>query len=283
MWVLTRSDESRFVSSWNRMLRAGVARTMRLVLVRRSLRPSCGALWRPRPLLGRSHGSLPVPVRAVRRPVSARSGSLSTAPAAWCGSTLEAIVRRSHPDRAWDLSDRRRRKLGVGRQRHDEHAVPHRSSTPTHCSARIPVANWPAHVTAAFGSVWVSAYQRGTVSGRVDPRRNRVSRVYAVGGKPSGVAQAGGAPLDRIGRNGSSLGRLDPRSGTLTKSSIGHNGPGFLSAIAGSLWTTTANGFQHFDPSAKQVVAAFPVPGTPAEAWPAPTEWSGWRRSNTTP
>ena len=149
--------------------------------------------------------------------------------------------------------------------------------------ARIPVANWPAHVTAALGSVWVSAYERGTVA-RVDPRRNRVSRVYAVGGNPSGLAEAGGALWIAFGRNGSSLGRLDPRSGTLTKSSIGHNGPGFLSAGAGSLWTTTADGFAvRFDPSARQVVAAFAIPGTPAEdvAGPDGIVWVAEKQHNT--
>jgi streptogramin lyase len=149
--------------------------------------------------------------------------------------------------------------------------------------ARIPVADWPAHITAAFGSVWVSAYERGTVA-RVEPRRNRVSRVYAVGGNPSGLAKAGGALWIAFGRNGSSLGRLDPRSGTLTKSPIGHNGPGFLSTIAASLWTTTGDGFAvRFDPSAKTVVAAFAIPGTPAEAAAGPDGmvWVAEKQHNT--
>jgi streptogramin lyase len=149
--------------------------------------------------------------------------------------------------------------------------------------ARIPVAKWPAHVAGAFGSVWVSAYERGTVA-RVDPRTNRVSRVYAVGGNPSGLAEASGALWIAFGRNGSSLGRLDPRSGTLTKSSIGHDGPGFLSAIGGSLWTTTADGFAvRFDPSAKQVVAVIPVPGTPAvvAAGPDGMVWVAEKQHNT--
>jgi streptogramin lyase len=149
--------------------------------------------------------------------------------------------------------------------------------------ARIRVADWPAHLAAAFGSVWVSAYERGTVA-RVDPQRNRVSRVYAIGGNPSGLAQAGGALWIAFGRDGSSVGRLDPKDGALTKSSIGHNGPGFLSAIAGSLWTTTADGFAvRFDPSAKQVVAAIPVPGTPAEvaAGPDGMVWVAEKQHNT--
>ena len=72
----------------------------------------------------------------------------------------------------------------------DSQVHAYEANTPKRPWASVP--NWPAHVTAAFGSVWVSAYERGTVA-RVDPRRNRVSHVYTVGGNPSGLAEAGGA------------------------------------------------------------------------------------------
>jgi streptogramin lyase len=149
--------------------------------------------------------------------------------------------------------------------------------------ARIPVGKWPAHLTAAFGSVWVSAYERGTIA-RIDTHRNRVSRVYAVGGNPSGLAEAGGALWIAFGRSGSSLGRLDSQTGALVKKSIGHIGPGFLTAAAGSLWTTTADGFAvRFDPRTGEVIAAFPVPGTPAEAAAGPdgTMWVAEKQHNT--
>ena len=283
MWVLTRSDEGRFVGSWNRMLRAGVARTMRLVLV---LTVAAAVLWGTV-----AASAAPQPVARVvtgAGPCGAASGFGSVWVAVYGTGRLVRIDPRSNrvvaririargicpivvaASSVWVASDMTNMLYRIDPRRR-------------RIVARIPVANWPAHVTAAFGSVWVSAYERGTVA-RVDPRRNRVSRVYAVGGKPSGLAQAGGALWIAFGRNGSSLGRLDPKTGTLTRSSIGHNGPGFLSAIAGSLWTTTADGFAvRFDPFAKEVVAAFPVPGTPAEAAAGPDGmvWVAEKQHNT--
>src|SRR4249919_531599 len=180
MWVLTRSDEGRFVNSWNRMRRPGVAWTMRLALVL----PVAAAV-----LAGTVAASAtPQPVARIvtgAGPCGAATGFGSV----WVANDMTNMLYRIDP--------RRRRIV-----------------------ARIPVANWPAHVAAAFGSVWVSAYERGTVA-RVDPRRNRVSRAYGVGGNPSGLAETGGALWIAFGRNGSSLGQLDPKTGTLTKSSIG--------------------------------------------------------------
>jgi virginiamycin B lyase len=149
--------------------------------------------------------------------------------------------------------------------------------------ARIRVAEWPAHVAVAFGSVWVSAYEQGTVA-RIDMRTNRVARVYAVGGNPSGITAANGSLWIAFGRNGSSLGRLSPGSGELRKIHLGHTGPGFLSAAAGSLWTTTADGHAvRVDPVAGRVVATFAIPGTPAEVEAAPdgTIWVAEKERNT--
>jgi streptogramin lyase len=149
--------------------------------------------------------------------------------------------------------------------------------------ARIGVAEWPAHVAVAFGSVWVSAYERGTVA-RIDLRTNRVTRVYTVGGNPSGIALADGSLWIAFGRNGSSLGRLDPKSSELTRIQLGHTGPGFLSFAAASLWTTTADGYAvRVNPATGRVVATFPIPGTPAEVGAAPdgTIWVAEKERNT--
>jgi streptogramin lyase len=149
--------------------------------------------------------------------------------------------------------------------------------------ARISVAEWPAHVTFAFGSVWVSAYERGVLA-RIEPRTNRVKRRYAVGGNPSGMARAGGFIWIAFGRAGTALGRLDPASGALTRLPIGHAAAGFLSFIADSLWTTTADGFAlRFSPIEKRVVASFPVPGTPAEVANGPdgSIWVAEKERNT--
>ncbi len=131
--------------------------------------------------------------------------------------------------------------------------------------ARIPVARWPAHVVGALGSVWVSGYERGVVA-RIDPATNSTARVYEVGGNPSGLASLGGSLYVAFARAGTSLGRLDLTSGAVTQIPLGHTAPGFLAAAAGSLWTTTEDGYAlRVDPATSNVTA-FPVPGTPAEA-----------------
>jgi virginiamycin B lyase len=149
--------------------------------------------------------------------------------------------------------------------------------------ARISVGEWPAHVTAAFGSVWVSAYERGTVA-RIDPRTNRVARVYDLGGNPSGLARADGLLWIAFGRSGTSLGRLDTATGAVTWVSLRHTGPGFLSSVGGSLWTTTADGFAvRVDPGSATVAASVPIPGTPAEIARARdgTIWVAEKQHNT--
>jgi virginiamycin B lyase len=149
--------------------------------------------------------------------------------------------------------------------------------------ARIPLRAWPADLEFAFGSLWVSAYENGSVA-RIDIRRNRVARVYEVGGNPAGLATADGSLWIAFGRKGTSIGRLDPARGLLTKTSIRHTGPGFLFAAHGSLWTTTADGYAvRFDPVAHRVVATFSIPGTPAEMAESPdgTIWVAEKERNT--
>jgi virginiamycin B lyase len=149
--------------------------------------------------------------------------------------------------------------------------------------ARIPVGAWPADLEFGLGSLWVSAYELGKVT-RINPRTNRVTRVYQVGGNPAGLAGAGRSLWIAFGRNETSLGQLDPVTGELTRTSIGHTGPGFLAPAFGSLWTTTADGYVvRFDPSAKRVVATFAVPATPAElaAVPDGTVWVAEKERNT--
>jgi streptogramin lyase len=150
-------------------------------------------------------------------------------------------------------------------------------------AGRTRVPRWPAHVRAAFGSVWVSAYERGTVA-RLDPRTGRVVRTYAVGGHPSGLARANGSLWIAFGRDGTSLGRLNIVSGELTRIALGHKAPGFLAAIGGALWTTTADGFAvRVDPATGSVVASIPVPGTPADVARAPdgTLWVAEKEHST--
>jgi streptogramin lyase len=135
--------------------------------------------------------------------------------------------------------------------------------------ARIRVGRWPAHLLAEPGAVWVSAYERGTVA-RIDPARNRVARVYRVGGHPSGLARAAGRLWIAFARGGTDLGALDVRTGAVARAPIAHRSPGFVTAIDGSIWTTTEDGAAvRLDPATRRVIASPPVPGTPAGIAPA--------------
>ncbi len=103
------------------------------------------------------------------------------------------------------------------------------------------------------------------------------------GGNPSGLAATGGSLYVGFGR-GTTLGRLDPASGTLTQIELGHSSPGYLSVAAGSLWTTTSDGsVVRVDPAASRVLAAIPVPGTPADVSAARdgTIWVAEKQLNT--
>lgn len=149
--------------------------------------------------------------------------------------------------------------------------------------ARVRVEAWPADLEPAFGSLWVTAFERGTVA-RIDMRTNRVSRIYKVGGNPAGLAEVGGSLWVAAGRDGRSLRELDPATGSVETVGIGRRGPGFLEFALGSLWTTTADGYAvRFDPVARRVVAAFPIPGTPAElaAGPDGSVWIAEKERNT--
>jgi streptogramin lyase len=149
--------------------------------------------------------------------------------------------------------------------------------------ARIRVARWPADLEIGFGSLWVSAYEAGRVA-RIDLRTGRTTGLYDVGGNPAGLARVGRSLWIAFGRTGTTLGRLDLRTGIVTKTPIRHTGPGFLSWLLGSLWTTTADGSAvRVDPDTGRVLAAFAIPGTPAELAAAPdgTIWVAEKEHNT--
>ena len=65
---------------------------------------------------------------------------------------------------------------------------------------------------------------------------------------------------------------------------IGHAGAGFLSALGGSLWTTTADGYAlRINASNGRVIASFRIRGTPAEVAAAPdgTIWVAEKERDT--
>jgi streptogramin lyase len=136
--------------------------------------------------------------------------------------------------------------------------------------ARFRVSHWPAHLAAGPGTVWVSSFEYGHVA-QISTRANRVTRVYRFPGNPSGLARTGRTLWVAFGRTGKTLACVDILKHTITRVPIGHAGAGFLSALGGSLWTTTSDGYAvRVDAADGRVIASFPIGGTPAEVAAAP-------------
>jgi virginiamycin B lyase len=148
---------------------------------------------------------------------------------------------------------------------------------------RIRVARGICPITVAGGKVWVASYRTGLVY-RVDPRKGRVVSRSQVGRWPAHFAVRNGVVLVSVFELGlvirpvaggnlwvalarsSSLARVDPASGAVKRFPLGHEGPGFLTAIGGHLWTSTGDGkVLRVDPSTGRIVATFSVAGTPAD------------------
>ena len=135
---------------------------------------------------------------------------------------------------------------------------------------RLRLSHWPAHLAVTGGSLWVSSYEHGHVV-QVSLKTNRMTRVYKFTGNPSGLAATPGALWVSFGRTGTSLARIDLATRKIGRVPIGHAGAGFLAALGGSLWTTTADGFAvRIDPRTRRVVASFGIRGTPAGVAAAP-------------
>jgi len=135
---------------------------------------------------------------------------------------------------------------------------------------RLRLAHWPAHLAVAGGSLWVSSYEHGQVM-QVSLKTNRMTRVYKFTGNPSGLAGTPGALWVSFGRAGTSLARIDLATRQISRAPIGHAGAGFLTALRGSLWTTTADGYAvRIDPRTRRAITSFRIHGTPAGVAAAP-------------
>jgi streptogramin lyase len=134
----------------------------------------------------------------------------------------------------------------------------------------LSLSHWPAHLAVTGGSLWVSSYEHGHVV-QVSLKTNRMTRVYKFKGNPSGLAGTPGALWVSFGRTGTSLAQIDLATRQIRRVQIGHAGAGFLAALGGSLWTSTADGYAvRIDPRTRRVVASFRIRGTPAGVAAAP-------------
>jgi streptogramin lyase len=111
-----------------------------------------------------------------------------------------------------------------------------------------------------------------------------MTRVYRFPGNPSGLARTGKTLWVAFGRTDETLARVDIATHEIAHVPIGHAGAGFLSALGGSLWTTTSDGYAvRVNAADGRVIASFPIRGTPAEVAAAPdgTIWVAEKERDT--
>jgi virginiamycin B lyase len=147
-----------------------------------------------------------------------------------------------------------------------------------HVVARVQTGTSPAGAVSAFGAVWVANDRSGTLArldpatnttwggGRlvkVEPRSLRVVRRLRVGPRPSGLRAARGAVWVGFGRSATSIGRVDPGTGTIERVPVGVRTPtGFVTGTR-DLWVKAAdNVLVRVEPSTRRVVARLSFGGT---------------------
>jgi len=106
-------------------------------------------------------------------------------------------------------------------------------------SARIPVGNGGAYITTAFGAVWVSNIDDGTIS-RIDPSTNTVAKTFRLGTPGDAMLVPAGGSLWSVSNGAQRLLRINPASLTVTPTSARTKMPNGTDPIVavgkGSLW-----------------------------------------------
>jgi streptogramin lyase len=140
---------------------------------------------------------------------------------------------------------------------------------PTGRVKRLRVGAVPFDVLVAFDRVWVTAWGAGEVV-LVDPHKIRVVRRIAVGPKPSGLIARNGSVWVGFGR-GSSIARIDPKTGSSRRFEVGESGPGWFVAGTKDLWIQAEGGhLVHVDPTNGRDLAHLQFGKTLAQGATAP-------------
>ena len=118
----------------------------------------------------------------------------------------------------------------------------------------VKVGAEPFDVLVSAGRVWATAWGDGTVV-ELDPGSLRVLRRLDVGPYPAGLAQRAGSIWVGFGRSATSVVRIDPSDGSLTRVSVGVKTPAWFSGGTRDLWITADdNALVHLDPRTEKVV-----------------------------
>jgi sugar lactone lactonase YvrE len=128
---------------------------------------------------------------------------------------------------------------------------------------RVAVSS-PYDVEVAARSVWVTSFETGKVT-RLDSA-GRVTRVFEVGGNPTGVAWCGGRMWVGHGREGTWVTAIDPGTGAVTRVEVATRSPRWPTCIRGELWVTTENTALRIAPRSGELLGSIPLGQTLAEA-----------------
>jgi len=134
---------------------------------------------------------------------------------------------------------------------------------------RFDIGAEPFDVILAFGAIWVTGFDVGTVT-RIDPVARRVTRVYRDGPHPAGITRCGGRIWVGHGRDATWLTSIDPSTRRMRRVDVGTKTPGWPRCVFGELWVTTSNGVLRMAAGSGKVLARLRLEGTSAEAAAGP-------------
>jgi streptogramin lyase len=137
----------------------------------------------------------------------------------------------------------------------------------------------PFDVIRAAGAIWVASFETGGVA-VFHPRTARLTRVYRVGGHPSGLTWCGGYIWVGHSRDATWLTRIDPRTRQARRVDVAVRSPRAPSCLRGQLWVTTEHEVLRLAPRTGERIAHVPLGGTPGVAAAAPiwagSDWMVW-------
>ncbi len=129
---------------------------------------------------------------------------------------------------------------------------------------RAVAVSSPLDIVLAAGSLWVTSFETGVVT-RVDPVTARATRVFEIGGNPTGITFCAGRIWVGHGREATWLTAINPRSGRTTQVDVVVSTPRAPQCIRGELWVTTERALLRVAPRSGELLGHLPLEGTPGD------------------
>jgi streptogramin lyase len=134
---------------------------------------------------------------------------------------------------------------------------------------RVKVGAGAFDVVLAWGSVWATSFDVGTIA-ELDAATTKLVRVYKQGPNPAGITSCRGRIWVGHGREATWLTWINPRTHRMRRVETGTTNPGWPRCIGGALWVTTSDSVLRVDARNGEVLGRLRLGGTPAEAAAGP-------------